>query len=463
MIASASIVGSFRVGNHVISLQEVRRAGDVRMVRQDPCVHHRDDDIMTTLDILPGRGEPDPTRREAGAGAIVLVMPLIGKSFVVWRDDDALDPVRLCVLNIAACPELLNRGQSPIGQLFVAQRAACRRWDAEDLFSPGGPWTASSIPRAAAAAASKLRVGFIFTITSPGTKRGFSDGLPSSVRCALPPAASVAGAGAVVHNTAAAVTTISRVLRVIMAASLSCIVWKTVLLSQSQATNQMRVAWLQPPAWVLLVTWLLATWSIAASSARFVPGEVIVQFAPGSEGHRIVTQASGQPAPDLADFAPIVMRLATTTSIPLTAKQLLSGQRLLLKIDANRIVHEAAGRLREKPGVRTAGLDETGSGPSQLSPLELTIRVESTQGSSLSHWLAEAADNLDSPARERLLAELQTDLAIPLTIRTVHRETVLLDVDLPALTRLTVQRLSSISEIENAQSNHLFSIRTPEP
>ncbi len=235
------------------------------------------------------------------------------------------------------------------------------------------------------------------------------------------------------------------------------------MLSQSQATNQMRVAWLQPPAWVLLVTWLLATWSIAASSARFVPGEVIVQFAPGSEGHRIVTQASGQPAPDLVDFAPIVTRLGTTTSIPLTAKQLLSGQRLLLKIDANRIVHEAAGRLREKPGVRTAGLDETGSGPSHLSPLELTIRVESTQGSSLSHWLAEAADNLDSPARQELLGELQTDLAIPLTIRTVHRETVLLDVDLPALTRLTVQRLSALSEIANAQPNYLSSIRRPEP
>jgi len=245
---------------------------------------------------------------------------------------------------------------------------------------PDVRWTASSIPKAAAAAASKLRVGFIFTITSPGTKRGFSDGLPSRVRCALP-AASVAHAGTVLHNTAAAVSTISRVFRVIMAASLSCIVWKTVLLSRSQATNQMRVAWLQSPAWILLVPWIMATPSIAGSSARFVAGEVIVQFAPDSDGHRVVTQASGQPAPDLADFAPIVTRLATTTSIPLTTKQLLSGQRLLLKIDAIRIVHEKAGRLRENPGVRTAGLDETGSGSSQSSSAGVPIRVEFTQDS----------------------------------------------------------------------------------
>ena len=235
------------------------------------------------------------------------------------------------------------------------------------------------------------------------------------------------------------------------------------MLSHSQATNQMRVAWLQSPAWILLVPWLMATPSIAGSSARFVAGEVIVQFAPGSDGHRVVTQASGQPAPDLADFAPIVTRLTTTTSIPLTTKQLLSGQRLLLKIDAIRIVHEIAGRLRENPGVRTAGLDETGSGSSQSSSAGLPIRVEFTQDSALNRLLAEGANNLDSPARQKLLADLQADLAIPLTIRTVYRDTVLLDVDLPALTRLTVQRLSSVSEIKNAQLNYLFSIRTPEP
>jgi len=40
---------------------------------------------------------------------------------------------------------------------------------------------------------------------------------------------------------------------------------------------------------------------------------------------------------------------------------------------------------------------------------------------------------------------------------------VLLDVDLPALTRLTVQRLSTVSDIKDAQLNYLLSIRTPDP
>ena len=52
-------------------------------------------------------------------------------------------------------------------------------------------------------------------------------------------------------------------------------------------------------------------------------------------------EVSRQPTPDLADFAPIVTRLATATSIPLTAKQLLSGQRLLLGIDNNRVLDGA--------------------------------------------------------------------------------------------------------------------------
>ena len=75
----------------------------------------------------------------------------------------------------------------------------------------------------------------------------------------------------------------------------------------------------------------------------------------------------------------------------------------------------------------------------------------------------EGANNLDSPARQKLLADLQAGLAIPLTIRTIYRDTVLLDVDLPALTRLTVQRLSTVSDIKDAQLNYLLSIRTPEP
>jgi hypothetical protein len=123
-----------------------------------------------------------------------------------------------------------------------------------------------------------------------------------------------------------------------MATSLSCIVWKAVSLSQSQVANQMRIAWRPTPTWFLVAIVLMASPSIAASSARFVPGEVIVQFAPGSESHRVVAQASRQPAPDLADFAPIVTRLTTATNIPLSAKQLLSGQRLLLGIDTNRII-----------------------------------------------------------------------------------------------------------------------------
>jgi len=175
----------------------------------------------------------------------------------------------------------------------------------------------------------------------------------------------------------------------------------------------MRVAWLQSPAWILLVPWIMATPSIAGSSARFVAGEVIVQFAPDSDGHRVVTQASGQPAPDMADFAPIVTRLATTTSIPLTTKQLLSGQRLLLKIDAIRIVHEIAGRLRENPGVRTAGLDETGSGSSQSSSAGVPIRVEFTQDSPSTGCSRKAPTTLDSTVRQKLLADLQAGLAIP--------------------------------------------------
>jgi hypothetical protein len=100
----------------------------------------------------------------------------------------------------------------------------------------------------------------------------------------------------------------------------------------------MRVIWHSTAAWVLVAAVLTGSPSVAASSARFVPGEVIVQFAQDSEGHRMVTRAGRQPAPDLSEFASVVARLESKTGIPLTAKQLLSGQRLLLEIETTRIL-----------------------------------------------------------------------------------------------------------------------------
>jgi hypothetical protein len=52
----------------------------------------------------------------------------------------------------------------------------------------------------------------------------------------------------------------------------------------------------------------------------------------------MVVRARSQPAPDLTEFASVVARLESDTGIPLTAKQLLSGQRLLLEIETTRIV-----------------------------------------------------------------------------------------------------------------------------
>ncbi|WP_447599732.1 hypothetical protein [Nitrospira sp. Nam80] len=113
------------------------------------------------------------------------------------------------------------------------------------------------------------------------------------------------------------------------------------MIAHPQDTNAMHTAWHQTPAWLLFATGLMVMPSVAASSAPFVPGEIIIQFDPGSEGHRLAMQASRQSVPDLTDFAPIVTRLETMTGIPLTAKQLVSGQRLLLAIDTNRMADKA--------------------------------------------------------------------------------------------------------------------------
>jgi len=102
----------------------------------------------------------------------------------------------------------------------------------------------------------------------------------------------------------------------------------------------MRDTWPPALAWVLLAAVLMAPSSCAASSARVVPGEVIVKFASGSEGHRMVVETGRQAEPNLTEFDPVMARLERDAGVPLTAKQLLSGQRLLLAIDTNRIVEK---------------------------------------------------------------------------------------------------------------------------
>jgi len=108
-----------------------------------------------------------------------------------------------------------------------------------------------------------------------------------------------------------------------------------------QETAPMRVAWPPALAGVLLAAVLMAPPSVAASSPHIVPGEVIVQFASGTEGHRMVVETGKQATPDLTGFDPVVARLERDAGVPLTAKQLLSGQRLLLGIETNRIVEKA--------------------------------------------------------------------------------------------------------------------------
>jgi hypothetical protein len=119
--------------------------------------------------------------------------------------------------------------------------------------------------------------------------------------------------------------------------------------------------------------------------------------------------------------------------------------------------------LRGKDGLRAVAVDSDPSGQSQSSSIDPSIRVDVIPDTAF-HLLLDEANATSRPhAGRQLLAELQEDIEIPLSIRAMQRDAVWLNIDRAAVTHLAIQRLAACADIAEAQPNYRSSIRTPEP
>ena len=192
---------------------------------------------------------------------------------------------------------------------------------------------------------------------------------------------------------------------------------------------------------------------------RFVPGEVVVKFAPGTEASAAVMRAGRLSPPDLEALAPPVAALQAKTGLPLRAKQVTGGQWVLLAVDGEKLVERLAEQLRARANVADVRLSP--------EPLEGTgeasgsrgIVVRFTAGSAEAHTVAQKRSGGGEDRFAQLVRALGKDVALPLKGEATADAILLLHVELRTLTLTLSEQLKALADVESAQPNYIMTIR----
>jgi hypothetical protein len=186
-------------------------------------------------------------------------------------------------------------------------------------------------------------------------------------------------------------------------------------------------------------------------SQNFATGEVLVKFLPGSVNSTKVEKAVQTTPPDLSVLNTVAESLQADVGLPLKVIRLAGGGWVLLEIDAKRVVERIVEHLRTRDQVRSINLT-----PAASSPLDRTTPSKSL--------LVEfATDRLESGSEnpQQLVSTLASELDLPLTGSIREKSRLLIEIDWKGLTRILVDRLKALREIEAAQLNYILGIRPP--
>ncbi len=191
-----------------------------------------------------------------------------------------------------------------------------------------------------------------------------------------------------------------------------------------------------------------------------IPGEILIRFTAGSAGAAAVEEALKASPPDIGLLTAAVESLHARTRIPLNALRCAGGNDVLVRIDGARLSEQTAARLKAAANVaRVEILPVPGPGPvlggMQTPGFLVTFEAGNPQAGCISKTRDESRKlNGCNPA-----AELSEQSGVPLKGRAHDEERLLVEIDMPALTRVLVERLKVLPDIESAQPNFIMGIR----
>lgn len=197
-----------------------------------------------------------------------------------------------------------------------------------------------------------------------------------------------------------------------------------------------------------------------AVPAPLVPGEILIRFAAGSAGAVAAGEALRSSPPDLGRLGPAVEALHAQTGIPLQAVRCAGGNDVLVRVDAARLSEQTAARLRAAANVARVELQPDPAPGRVLGGVRTpgflaAFEAGSPQAGCISKTGGEAFDQ----ERCNPTPELSEQVGVPLKGRVHDDGRLLIEIDMAALTRVLVERLKTLPDIESAQPNFIMGIR----
>lgn len=199
---------------------------------------------------------------------------------------------------------------------------------------------------------------------------------------------------------------------------------------------------------IFLVNPILAT-------AQYVPGEAIVKFVEGTEGSKTIAQVSQSSSSDLRPLTPTIQALQSKVGIPLQATQITSGQRVVLSVELDALINSIVEKLGARQNVALAQVLSSDLDQPRLFPLPKSIAVAFLPDSLESDLIAHHAENPSDSRFGKMVAKIERDIGIPLSVETSGENTILLRVDVQKLTMVLIERLQRLAEVESAQPNFI--------
>ena len=196
-----------------------------------------------------------------------------------------------------------------------------------------------------------------------------------------------------------------------------------------------------------------------APPPRFVPGEVLVKFVPGTEGSAAVARASRTSPPDFGVLAPVIQRFQAATGVPLKAKQVTGGQWILVSVDGERLTDELVTRLQGRANVAEVRPTPDPSGGTRDASRSRGIVVRFSAGSAEAEAITQKWSRGDDTPVSQLVRALEKDVGLSLRGEATADTTLLLHVDLGMLTLKLSEQLKALADIESAQPNYILRIQ----
>lgn len=195
------------------------------------------------------------------------------------------------------------------------------------------------------------------------------------------------------------------------------------------------------------ILWIASAWATSMQNPQFTAGEVLVHFRSGTPQGEAVAQAAAAQPPNLDALRGLVDTLGNRVSVPLHLKSLGSGGWVVLAVDGDSLARDVAARVRSRSSVTSAAAL---TGEARAGAVGVLFGPGTSEAAALHSSITQGKPDCLTPIRQGL----ERELGVHLAATAVAPDSLLLRVDVKALTLDLVQRLQRLAEVEGVQPNY---------